>query len=146
MAARFCIYSTDANPVTDPDSAITKIDLDTGPILRGEIDLLGDAHGRGSTHRTLGGLVVQDFGVTIKDRTIRVAASDCLSEAKVSQLEALYVVRDAEYLFGTGFETYRVKFSRNPAGFRSWRNMQFSHHGKHFFSYELNFIVVAKES
>lgn len=143
MPARFCIYTTDANPITVPDSASTHIDLDDPP-WDGEYDNFGDATGRGSVHRTLGGTVVQDFGVKDSDRTIRIAGTDDLLVSTVASLDALYKTTGGVYLFTDGYEFYRVRFSRDPAGFRYWRNLKYAQKGRSYFSYEINLIVIER--
>jgi len=143
MPAKFVIYTTDANPITVPESASSMVKLDDPP-WAGDYDNFGDATGRGSVHRTLGGVVVQDFGVLDSDRTIKIAGTDALRTSTVTLIDTMYRLKDAVYIFTDGYEFYRVRFSRNPAGFRYWRNLKFAEKARSYYSYEINLIVVER--
>lgn len=121
----------------------TSITLDDPPWSEGA-DLFGEEWGRGSVHRTLGGIVVQDFGVQDCDRRIRVSGIDALTPATVAQLDAAYREKDTVWNFTDGYDTFQVQFSRRPPGFRYWRCLKFSEVGVPYFSYELLFIVLSE--
>jgi hypothetical protein len=143
MPASFYIYSLDANPVTSPLTATTHVKLDDPPYV-GDYDTEGDGDDRGSVHQTLGGIVVQDFGVMECDRRIRIAGEDVLTSSTKSALETLYVAVNTEYYFGDGYEVWKVQFSRSPKGLKTWRNLKYSHVGHPYWTYEINLIVKDK--
>ena len=143
----FAFYSTDIDPTTDPANAdpapSTLVVLDQPPLF-GEYDPGGGEMGRGSVHLTLGGQVIQDFGVFEEDQRISFSDSDALSSATVAALKALHEAIDGEYYFTDGYNVWKIRFAR-PGGFRSRRNLFWAHHGTNIFSYEINLIVVSKE-
>ena len=145
--ADFAFYSTEIDPTTDPASADpapeTLVVLDQVPILGdGLYDLHGGETGRGSVHRTLGGVVVQDFGIVNGDRRIFFSDSDALSSETVADLKAIHETIDGEYYFTDGFDIWRVRFLR-PGGFVYRRNLFWAQHGQEIYSYEINLMVVA---
>ena len=143
----FAFYSTEIDPTTDPAIAepapATLVVLDQPPYF-GDYDLQAGAMGRGSVHDTLGGHVIQDFGVFEKDQRISFSESDALSSATITALKTLFETVDGEYFFTDSHNVWKVRFSR-PDGFIYRRNLLFAHHGEHVFSYEINLIVVALE-
>lgn len=145
--ADFAFYSTDIDPTTDPANADpapeTLVVLDQVPILGdGLYDLQGGEIGRGSVHQTLGGVVVQDFGVVAGDQRISFSESDALSGDTIAALKAIHETIDGEYFFTDGFDIWRVRFQR-PGGFRYRRNLFWAAHGTAIYSYEINLIVTA---
>ena len=148
MASKFRIYSTDIVPTVDPDNASpapdTLIVFDQDPLF-GEYDSDDIDQARGVVIRTLGGVVVQDFGVVESDGTISFSDSDALEASTVAALRAAYQTIDGQYYFTDGYECWKVQFSRNPAGFKVRRNILASWHDTHLFSYEIRLIVISKE-
>lgn len=143
----FAFYSTEINPTTDPANAepapATLVVLDQPPYF-GEYDLHAGAVGRGSVQATLGGQVIQDFGVFEEDQRISFSESDALTSATVASLKTLFENVAGEYYFTDGHNVWKIRFSR-PDGFIYRRNLLFAHHGETIFSYEINLIVVSQE-
>ena len=143
----FAFYSTDISPTTDPANAnpqpATLVVLDQPPYF-GEYDLNAGSVGRGSVIDTLGGQVVQDFGVFEADQRISFSEPDALSSATVTALKTLFETVNGEYFFTDGHNVWKVRFAR-PAGFIFSRNLLFAYHGENVFSYEINLIVVTQE-
>ena len=146
--SKFRLYSTEIVATLDPDSAdpapATLIAFDQDP-LHAEYNPVGSTQDRGSVIRTLGGVVIQDFGVVESDGIISFSDETALSSSTISALQAAYETVDGQWYFTDGYECWKVQFSRNPKGFKSWRNLLFSYHGNHMFSYEIQFLVVSKE-
>jgi len=145
--SKFAIYSTDISPTTDPGSASPPpsllIQLDQDPIF-GEYDQMAGNIGRGSVHPTLGGVIVQDFGVVNGDNRIRISERDALSQSTINSLKSAHETVNGEYYFTDGYNVWKVRFAR-PNGFRYWRNMLWQAHGQTVYSYEINFIVLSEE-
>ena len=148
MAGKFRIYSTDIVPTVDPDNAspapATLIVFDQDPFF-GEYDSDDIDQARGITIRTLGGVVVQDFGVVESDGVISFSDSDALEVDTVVALRSAYETVDGQYYFTDGYECWKVQFSRNPMGFKVRRNILAAWHDTHLFSYEIRLIVISKE-
>ena len=146
--SKFRLYSTEIVATLDPDDAdpapATLIAFDQDP-LHAEYNPVGYTQDRGSVIRTLGGVVIQDFGVVESDGIISFSDETALSSSTISALQAAYETVDGQWYFTDGYECWKVQFSRNPKGFKSWRNLLFSYHGNHMFSYEIQFLVVSKE-
>jgi len=143
----FAFYSTEIDPTTDPAAADpapeTLVVLDQVPILGdARYELQAGETGRGSVIPTLGGAVVQDFGVVDGDQRISFADSDALSAETVADLRTIHETVDGEYFFTNGYDIWRVRFAR-PAGFRYRRNLFWAAHGTVIYSYEINLIVAA---
>ena len=142
----FAFYSTDINPTTDPANAdplpATLVVLDQPPVF-GEYDFEAGSVGRGSVHATLGGQVVQDFGVFDVDGRITFSDTDALSADTVDDLQALWATVDGEYYFTDGYNMWKVGFLR-PDGFKARKNLLFAHHGQDIYSYEIALIVLEK--
>lgn len=145
--AYWAFYSTDIAPTTDPANAepppATLVVLDQ-PALFGTYDFHGGETGRGSVFQTLGGAVVQDFGVFDEDLRILFSDEDALSEATVNAIKALHETVDGEYYFTDSYNVWKVRFAR-PGGFAYRRNLFWAEHGQDVWSYEINLIVVSKE-
>jgi len=143
----FVFYSTDIDATTDPANAdpapATLVALDQPPYF-GDYDLQAGVMGRGSVHQTLGGHVIQDFGVFVSDARISFSETDALSSTTVANLKTLFETVDGEYYFTDGHNVWKIRFAR-PGGFIYRRNLLFAHHATHIFSYEINLIVVSKE-
>ena len=143
----FTFYSTDIDATTDPANAdpapATLVALDQPPYF-GDYDLQAGALGRGSVHQTLGGHVVQDFGVFASDDRLSFSETDALSSATVTNLKTLFETVNGEYYFTDGHNVWTIRFAR-PNGFIHRRNLLFAHHATHIFSYEINLIVVSKD-
>lgn len=115
----FAIFSTDT---ITPYLAVDATYLDQDPIY-GEYDPQYEWVGRGSTTPTLGGVAIQDFGSIQADRKIYIKESTfALSKASRDALEIKYAAQQ-EWNFTDGEEVFRVRFSRSPRGFKSWKNM-----------------------
>jgi len=148
MPDKFRIYSTEIDATLDPDNAepapATLIVFDQDPI-HANYNPVGSAQDRGSAIRTLGGVVVQDFGVNIQDETISFSEANAISQSVVTALKTAYETVDGQWYFTDGYECWKVQFSRTPRGFKSWRSLLFSYHSQHYFSYEIHLIVISKE-
>ncbi|WP_320043183.1 hypothetical protein [uncultured Desulfobacter sp.] len=148
MASKFRIYSTEVSATVDPDNAAitpgTLIAFDQDPLF-GEYDPDGSEQDRGTVIRTLGGVVVQDFGVVEQDGEITLSDTDALEAGTVMALKTAYAVVDGQYYFTDGYECWKVQFSRNPRGLKTFRNILAAYHGTHLFSYEIRLQVISKE-
>ena len=146
--SKFRLYSTDIDATLDPDSAdpapATLIEFDQDP-LHSEYNPAGATQDRGAVIRTMGGTVIQDFGVVESDGIISFSDETALSSSTISALQAAYETVDGQWYFTDGYECWNVQFSRNPKGFKSWRNLLFSYNDYNIFSYEIQFLVVSKE-
>lgn len=140
----FTVYSTEYGPATTPETLspapLTLITLDQDPLF-GTYEPEAGQMGRGSQHPTLGGVVIQDFGVIWQDQRIHIAEDNALSQATVDALRSASAIVGGEYFFTDGYDVWKVAFMR-PGGFRAWRNMLFAAKGVTIYSYELNFIVL----
>ena len=145
----FAFYSTEIDPTVDPASADPApnilVVLDQPPILGdGMYDFQGGEIGRGSVIPTLGGAVIQDFGVVAKDGRISFSESDALSQPVVTDLKTIHEVVDGEYYFTDGFNVWTVRFIR-PGGFVYRKNLYWAQHGQSVYSYEINLIIISQE-
>lgn len=148
MPDKFRIYSTEITATLDPDNAVplpaTLIVFDHDPI-HANYNPVGSAQDRGSVIRTLGGVVIQDFGVNVKDETITFSEASAISQSVVTALKTAYETVDGQWYFTDGYECWKVQFSRLPRGFKAWRSLLFSYHSHHVFSYEIHLIVISKD-
>ena len=115
---RFYLYSTDdADPAEADD--VTEWGLDP---IEGEYDPEFEWDGRGSHVTTLGGSVIQDYGVNELDRKIRVAGRD-LNNTLRAELETKYLQPNTEWHFtarkaeAVAADVWKVQFRRVPRGF-----------------------------
>jgi hypothetical protein len=102
-------------------TSVTTLDQDP---THGEYDPAYEWEARGSHLRTLGGMVHQDFGVNEADRVIMLRDEDALTQATYEALKTKYEAVDTDWYFTDGVQTFKVRFSRSPRGFRAWRNMR----------------------
>jgi hypothetical protein len=115
---RFYLYSID-DP--DPAQALDATEWGLDPI-EGEYDPEFEWNGRGSDVATLGGRVIQDYGLNELDRKIRVSGRD-LNDTLRAELEMKYVEPNTEWYFtarkaeGVGADVWKVRFRRVPRGF-----------------------------
>lgn len=140
----FSIYSTEVAATTTPETLspapTVLITLDQDPLF-GSYDPEAGTMGRGSQNQTLGGVVVQDFGVCLQDQRIKITEDNALSQATVDALRTVSATVGGEYFFTDGYEVWKVAFLR-PGGFRAWRNMLYAANGITVYSYEINFVVL----
>lgn len=140
----FSFYSTEVAPTTTPETLspapLTLITLDQDPLF-GTYEPEAGQMGRGSQNPTLGGVVIQDFGVILQDQRIKVAEDNALSQATVEALRSASAIAGGEYFFTDGYDVWKVAFLR-PGGFRAWRNMLFAAKGVTIYSYEINLLVI----
>ena len=140
----FSIYSTEATPTTTPETLspapLILISLDQDPLF-GSYDPEAGQMGRGSVSQTLGGVVVQDFGVCLQDQRIKIAEDNAIGQATVDNLRSISAIAGGEYFFTDGYDVWKVRFLR-PGGFRAWRNMLYAANGTIIYSYEINFIIL----
>jgi hypothetical protein len=145
MMGNFAFYSTDINPTTDPANAdpapSVLVILDQDPIIPGSYDMAGGEVGRGSVITTLGGAVIQDFGVFDCDKRISFSDNDALDDDTVAALKVLHETVDGEYYFTDGNEVWKVRFAR-PNGFKYRKNLFWKEYDLDINSYEINLIVV----
>ena len=148
MSSKFRIYSTEVPATVDPDSLSTAptvlIVFDQDPDS-GNYNPVSNASDRGSTWQTLGGNVRQDFGVVESDEIITFSDSVSLSAAVNTQLTNAYETIDGEWFFTDGYNCWKVRFSRDPKGFKAWRDIFYAYKGKTYFSYEITLLVLSKE-
>ena len=140
----FTVYSIECGPTATPEelspAPATLVTLDQDPLF-GSYDPEAGTMGRGSQNQTLGGVVVQDFGVCLQDQRIKITEDNALSQATVDSLRSVSAIAGGEYFFTDGYEVWKVAFLR-PGGFRAWRNMLYAANGVTIYSYELNFIIL----
>lgn len=145
----FAFYSTEIDPTADPATAdpapTTLVVLDQPPIMGdGQYNLQEVGPRRGSVHKTLGGAVVQDFGVVEKGEVISFSESDALSQSVVDDLKTIHAVVDGQYYFTDGFRVWTVQFAPFN-GFIPRLNLFWAQHDVNIYSYEINLIVISKE-
>jgi hypothetical protein len=145
----FAFYSTDIDPTTDPANAdpapSTLVVLEQVPILgNAQYDLMSGEIGRGSVIRTLGGVVIQDFGIIDGDQRITFSDADALGASCVADLKTIHETVDGQYYFTDGFNVWTVRFSR-PGGFVYRRNLFWAQHNQEIYSYSISLIVVSQE-
>lgn len=140
----FSFYSTEVAPTTTPETLspapLTLITLDQDPLFDTYEPEAGQM-GRGSQNPTLGGVVIQDFGVILQDQRIKIAEDNALSQTTVDALRSASAIAGGEYFFTDGYDVWKVAFLR-PGGFRAWRNMLFAAKGVTIYSYEINLMVL----
>lgn len=148
MPDKFRIYSTEITPTLDPDNAdplpATNIIFDQDP-HHGTYEQATSSEDRGSIIKTLGGAVIQDFGVKVVDEIIAFSDIDALTQPTITALIAAYAIVDEEWYFTDGYECWKVQFSRSPRGFDKFRNLLFSEHDFYTFSYSITLLVLSKE-
>ena len=146
---KFVIFSTELGPDIDPwdeyDSYATIIRLDRDPIATGKYDDHAGTTVRGSGIPTLGGVVVQDFGLQIMDQRISFSDEAALTKTTIDALRAAYETSSGEYYFTDGYDCWKVQFVR-PNGFVYRRNLISSFHNVARFDYEINFVVKDHEN
>lgn len=142
----FALYSTDIAPTTDPSSAspspASLAVFDQDPIF-GEYDCLAGTIGRGSVHQTLGGVVIQDFGLLAGDNQIRISERNAMSQTVVDSIQAMHDAIGMQFYFTDGSRVWLVQFAR-PNGFRAWKNLLWAAGGHIVYSYEISLIVVTE--
>lgn len=151
MSTAYRIFSTEQGASLTPDTLdpapATLIVFDHDPLKTGVIP--EPPEGRGGVIRTGGGVVYHDFGVVEGDGMIYIAGNvadgEWLRPATVTAIQAAEAVVDAEYYFTDGISCWKVRWSRKPRGFRAWYDAMWARVGRIEYSYEINFIVVAKE-
>lgn len=148
MSNKFRIFSTERGAMVDPDSAdpapATLIVFGEDPDSANYNPSAGNSD-RGSVWPTLGGTVYQDFGVEESDDSITFSNSDSLSQSVITSLETAYRIVDGEWYFTDGYNCWKVRFSRNPKGFKYSRNIFYAQKGRTYYSYEIRLLVVSKE-
>lgn len=147
--SKFAIFTTELGPSLDPVNMDTQpetiVVFDRDPIATGEYDPQAGSIMRGSVIPTLGGVVIQDFGVQIMDQRIRISDDAAMSKNVVESLYSLYVLAAAEYYFTDGYDCFLVQFVR-PNGFIYRRNLITSFYNIPMFDYEINLVVKAIEN
>ena len=115
---RLYLYGTDnVNPTLA--SNVTEWAVDP---VEGEYDSTFDWDGRGADIGTLGGRIIQDWGLNEKDRKIRIAGRD-MTPALRTALQSKYAAVNQQYHFtarpaqGQASDVWKVRFRRVPMGF-----------------------------
>ncbi len=148
MSNKFRIFSTDQGASVDPDSLLpaptTLIEFNEDPDAQ-DYTPDGQSNDRGSVWQTLGGNVFQDFGTVESDGVISFSGTNSLLASVQAELKTAYETVDEEWYFTDGYNCWKVRFSRQPKGFRSWRNILYAYHGKTYYSYEIQLLVVSEE-
>ena len=115
---RLYLYGTDN---VDPALASNVTEWGVDPV-EGEYDSTFEWEGRGADIPTLGGRIIQDYGLNEKDRKIRIAGRD-LTPALRTALQTKYAAVNQQYHFtarpaaGQASDVFRVHFRRSPMGF-----------------------------
>jgi len=152
---RLYIYATDN---VDPALATNVTEWGVDPI-EGEYDSTFEWDGRGTYVPTLGGHVIQDWGLNEKDRKIRIAGRD-LTAALRTALQSKYAVVNQQYHFtarpaaGQASDVWKVHFRRSPMGFSAVLDAQMFQIGRMYaepppagyerYRYEIVLLVVQK--
>lgn len=147
----FAIYSTDASPNGDYASATSYVVFPQPAYNAGDF---GSSYkeepldGRGEVIETFGSVVVQDFGLVSSEKGKRIKFSDvdALDAQTKSALEIMYSAVDTDWYFTNGIDLFKVRFSRKPAGLKTYRNLLWAQHGRTYHSYEIELVVVSKET
>ena len=134
----------EVDSATGGTASSTNIAFDQDP-LSGEYAQATSGKDRGSTIRTLDGVVIQDLGVVIADEIISFSDKDALTQSTITALITAYETVDGEWYFTDGYNCWKVQFSRNPRGMVARRNMVASFYGITIFSYEITLLVLSKE-
>jgi len=146
MSSKFRIFSTEIDATTDPDNAspapVTLIAFNQDPLFATYNPEASESD-RGTVIKTFSGNVIQDFGVVESDGRISFSDQEALSTHIAGKLKEAYEVVDGEWYFTDGYDCWKVQFSRNPRGFKTFRNLIYSAGGNHLFSYEINLVVVS---
>lgn len=132
------------NSATGGTAPGTNIVLDQDP-HHGTYEQATSSEDRGYVLKTLGGAIIQDFGVFEVDEVISFSDIDALTQPTITALLAAYVTVNGQWYFTDGYDCWKVQFSRKPKGFDFWRNLLFSEHDFHIFSYAIRLLVVSKE-
>jgi hypothetical protein len=144
----FAFFSTELGPMLgsfdEYDELEELVILDRDPIATGSYNDHAGSVVRGSVISTLGGVVIQDFGVNVQDQRISFSDEAALTETTKEALRALYEISSGTYYFTDGYDCWLVQFSR-PNGFVYRRNLISSHYGVARFDYEINLVVKAHE-
>ncbi len=143
----FYFYSTERGASLTPaaldPAPATLVKLDQPPIF-GNYDFDAGNTGRGSVIPTLGGNVIQDFGVVVSDGRISFSETDAnISATNIAAIKAIHDVVDGQYYFTDGFRAWKVQFVR-PNGLKYRKNLFWEQHGQDVYSYEINLIVIEK--
>lgn len=148
MKETFRIYSTDIVATLNPDEAAplpaTNIVFTQDP-THGEYNEAQADSDRGSVIQTLGGVVIQDFGVNVQDEIISFSDTEALTQDVVTELQSAYEQIDTEWYFTDGRSCWKVQFSRNPRGFQKFKNLLFTKHDFIRYSYSIILLVINKE-
>jgi len=144
----FAFYSTDitatVTPATASPAPATLVVLDQPAILGdASFDEMSGEIGRGSVIQTLGGNVIQDFGVVASDGHIVFSDTDALSASIVAAIKVIYETVDGQYYFTDGFSVWLVRFAR-PNGFVYRKNLFWAQHGTVIYSYSIDLIIISK--
>lgn len=141
-------YSTEIaatlTPKTVTPAPTTLIELEQLPIL-------GDAAfneqagelGRGSVIQTLGGVVIQDFGVVVSDGHIVFSDTDALGATTIGALKTIHETVDGQYYLTEGVNCWKVQFAR-PNGFIYRKNLYWAQHNQVIYSYSIDLIIISK--
>jgi hypothetical protein len=117
---RLYLYATDN---VDPALATNVTEWGVDP-TEGEYDPQFEWDGRGTDIATLGGRVIQDYGVVEQDRKIRIAGRD-LTQALKTGIESKFTTVGGQWHFtarkasGVAADVWKVQFRRVPRGFTS---------------------------
>jgi hypothetical protein len=117
---RLYLYATDN---VDPALATNVTEWGLDPI-EGEYDPQFEWDGRGADIATLGGRVIQDYGLVETDRKIKIAGRD-LTQALKTAIESKFATVDGQWHFtarkaaGVAADVWKVQFRRVPRGFTS---------------------------
>ena len=149
MATRFRLYSTDVAATLTPSSLgtppATLISWTHDPIRAGITEEEPD--GRGAVIATGNlGTVFHDLGVPDAGGTLTISGNatdgEWLTPAVVASFRVAYKVAGAEWYLTDGIRCWKVRWRRQPAGFKVWMDQFWAEHGKAEYSYEFTFVVV----
>lgn len=150
MSTRFRLYSTDIAPTLTPDAASPALNIkwDHDPISSGIAEEEPAARGAVIPTGALG-TVFHDLGVPEAGGTLTISANaadgEWLTPATAAAFRAAYKAAGTEYFFTDGVRCWRVRWQRQPAGFKLWMDQFWAEHGVREYSYEFVFVVVREE-
>jgi hypothetical protein len=119
--------------------------FDRDPIATGSYNPHAGSTVRGSVIPTLGGVVIQDFGVQIQDQRIAISDEAAMTKTTIDALIALYQTTSGSYYFTDGYSCWEVQFAR-PDGLVYRRNLLTSFFNTARFDYEINLVVKDTEN
>jgi hypothetical protein len=148
-AKRLFLYSTDAtgtppNPATASQRVGFHIPSDQQSLSPSAMIVPPD--GRGTVLNTFGGIYIHDLSAMTNMRGGKITFTDGpqLTLDERNLLLTMYGLPEQLFYFTDSVEYFQVRFSRVPAGFRSWLNYPLLEHGITRYSYSIDLVIWQK--